>query len=154
MTSAILLIASAMCGQTFTVTNRVPPTPFTVVNRCYDPFAVENKTRFAPKTKLTAFRTQTVITTRAPVGHTHTCANGHVWDHTSNPGHVCQFCGAVQTVQDRSPRPVTVVRTVQVQAEAPAPQTRVPARAAQPAVFVVAPRGAANCANGSCQYAR
>lgn len=46
--------------------------------------------------------------TRAPIGHTHTCANGHTWDHSANPGHQCQTCGQSQFVQDRTPRPVTV----------------------------------------------
>lgn len=43
---------------------------------------------------------------RAPIGHTHTCAAGHTWDHVLNPGHNCQKCGRAQYVQDPFPRPV------------------------------------------------
>lgn len=46
--------------------------------------------------------------TRAPVGHTHTCPSGHTWDHSANPSHACEICGATQYVQDARPRPVTV----------------------------------------------
>lgn len=49
-------------------------------------------------------------TTRAPIGHTHTDARGHTWDHSANPGHTCTVagCGLSQYVQDSYPRPVTV----------------------------------------------
>jgi hypothetical protein len=43
---------------------------------------------------------------RAPIGHTHTCAAGHTWDHVKNPGHNCQKCGRSQYIQDPFPRPV------------------------------------------------
>lgn len=43
---------------------------------------------------------------RAPIGHTHTCAKGHTWDHVLNPGHNCQKCGLAQYMQDPFPRPV------------------------------------------------
>lgn len=49
------------------------------------------------------------VSYRAPIGHTHTCASGHTWDHSANPGHTCQTCGLSQYVQDKSPRPVTVI---------------------------------------------
>lgn len=52
--------------------------------------------------------TQTVWSTRQPIGHTHTCANGHTWDHQANSGHTCLICGLSQYVQDSSPRMVTV----------------------------------------------
>lgn len=39
--------------------------------------------------------------TKAFVGHTHTCANGHTWDHSMDGGsHVCPTCGLKQTVVD------------------------------------------------------
>lgn len=43
---------------------------------------------------------------RAAVGHTHTCANGHTWDHTVTAGHNCPVCGLPQYVQDSRPRMV------------------------------------------------
>lgn len=49
-----------------------------------------------------------IFSHRQPIGHTHTCANGHTWDHTANPTHRCQFCGLAQNIQDRSPQLVTV----------------------------------------------
>lgn len=62
-----------------------------------------------PVRRVTETRTETriVTTTRSPHGHTHTCRNGHTWDHLANPTHVCQQCGASQTVQDARPRMVT-----------------------------------------------
>lgn len=53
--------------------------------------------------------TTTYITYRQPHGHTHTCARGHTWDHTTNPSHVCKICGLTQYNQDAVPRMVTVV---------------------------------------------
>jgi hypothetical protein len=91
--------------------------------------------------------TQTIFTTRVPQGHTHTCVNGHTWDHAANPTHVCKFCGASQFVVDSPSRPVTVVRTFQVQAEATAPQTRAPAA---PLFSVFRSVQAGGCANGQC----
>jgi hypothetical protein len=48
------------------------------------------------------------ISSRAPVGHTHTCANGHTWDHSVTAGHDCPTCGLPQYVQDTAPKRVTV----------------------------------------------
>lgn len=59
-------------------------------------------------------RTRTVVTYRAAVGHTHTCINGHTWDHQANPTHTCQFCGQQQWVQDRFPGQIRIVRTERV----------------------------------------
>jgi hypothetical protein len=78
-------------------------------------------------------------TTRAAVGHTHTCRNGHTWDHSENPTHNCRICGAFQNVQDRTPRPVTVTRAVQ---SAP------PVIRAAP-VTIRLPQ-TSGCANGNC----
>lgn len=56
-----------------------------------------------------------VVTHRAPTGqHTHTCPNGHTWDHLANPTHNCQFCGLAQYMQDIHPRPVTVIQRIRV----------------------------------------
>ncbi len=49
----------------------------------------------------------TVATARQPSGHTHTCANGHTWDHSVTAGHNCPVCGLSQYVQDARPRAVT-----------------------------------------------
>jgi hypothetical protein len=45
---------------------------------------------------------------RMPVGHTHTCVNGHTWDHSVTSSHQCPECGASQYVQDSRPRMVNV----------------------------------------------
>lgn len=45
---------------------------------------------------------------RQPRGHTHTCANGHTWDHLSNPTHNCKICGLPQYIQDSRPMPVLI----------------------------------------------
>ncbi len=72
----------------------------------------------APKKKVEAPATKQVISVsyRQPQGHTHTCANGHTWDHAMTSGHNCPVCGLPQYVQDRSPRMVAVktVKTVPV----------------------------------------
>lgn len=49
-------------------------------------------------------------TVRQAHGHTHTCANGHTWDHDENPTHTCQQCGLSQFYQDTTPRLVQTVR--------------------------------------------
>lgn len=51
----------------------------------------------APTTTLAV---QQPIAPRAFVGHTHTCANGHTWDHSMTPSHNCPQCGLYQSVQD------------------------------------------------------
>lgn len=91
---------------------------------------------------------RTVQTTRAPHGHTHTCAHGHTWDHDANPTHTCQFCGMTQYVVDRSPRPVTVVRTVAV--DAPVAQVVQTHTFDHQAVFAIPGLSAGGCANGQC----
>jgi hypothetical protein len=112
--------------------------------------------KYATVTKMQTF-------TRAPIGHTHTDRNGHTWDHTANPGHVCQFCGATQYVQDRSPRMVTIQREVQVKVAAPPVQepTSPPVKqflttrtASVPVttIFQGYSVSSSNCANGQCGY--
>lgn len=76
---------------------------------------------------------------RQPTGHTHTCANGHTWDHATHAGHDCPVCGLSQYTQDARPRPVTVG------------QTRA---ASQPAAAVktyTIGASASGCANGACE---
>lgn len=82
--------------------------------------------------------TRTTATYRQPVGHTHTCANGHTWDHQANPGHTCKICGLQQFVQDPVARPVLV-----------SPATTPPESAPtyQPPYQLY---GSGGCANGSC----
>lgn len=121
MNTLVVLIASSLCGQTYTVTNRMPQ--FTVVNKCCDPFAVVNKAPFAPKTKLTAFKTQTIVTHQASSDHTHSCPNAqcpfrkafgepYTFNHRMNKSHNCPYCNTQQL--EVSNRPVTVLRTIQV----------------------------------------
>ncbi len=151
------LVVSVSRADQFVVRNRVAETTsvqeFRVTNHC-------------PLTRLVT-RTRTVLGLRAPVGHTHTCGNGHTWDHQATSGHSCPHCGQSQYVQDRSPRMVTVARTVQfteqvpVVAVTPAPQPA-PARPvvvnasvgtsydSLRALGVTFATGAGGCANGQC----
>lgn len=41
-------------------------------------------------------------------GHTHTCANGHTWNHATHAGHDCPVCGLSQYIQDPVPRAVNL----------------------------------------------
>ncbi len=101
---------------------------------------------------------KTVLTTRPAQGHTHTCSQcGTTWDHAVTASHNCPACHAYQAIQDRTPRPVTVARTVRVDSEvannADVPNAA-PARAA-PQTFTLPVIYRANagsaCANGSCR---
>jgi len=66
-------------------------------------------------TIVTTDNTGVLINTRATVrsaagtaGHTHTCRNGHTWDHSMDGGsHRCPTCGESQFVQDSGPRRVS-----------------------------------------------
>lgn len=108
-----------------------------VACECGDQVTIATK---VPKTLPTVKQSLTV---RAPVGHTHTCKNGHTWDHTATASHNCPICGAYQNVQDRSPRPVTVARVTNATI----------AHQSAPSVFVL-PRASSGCANGNCAYPR
>lgn len=66
----------------------------------------ENKVSVQIITEQTQTKT---FSTRSPIGHTHTCVNGHTWDHAANPTHTCKFCGSHQFVQDVTARPVTII---------------------------------------------
>jgi hypothetical protein len=51
-------------------------------------------------------------TVRQAVGHTHTCRNGHTWDHTMDNGsHVCPFCGSPQFEVDAVPKAIVTATT-------------------------------------------
>lgn len=94
MNSLILAIAlsSPSAEPTFVVTNKCDTVNgFTVTNKCP---TIER-------------RVVQPVTLKAPVGHTHTCPNGHTWDHSTNPTHTCQICGLSQFIQDSTPRMVT-----------------------------------------------
>lgn len=75
---------------------------FVVENKCSAPQQI-NVVNKITQSKASV---QTVATYKAPVGHTHTCANGHTWDHETNPTHTCQICGLTQFNQDTAPRMV------------------------------------------------
>lgn len=97
-----------------------------------------------------------VLTHRQPMGHTHTCVNGHTWDHAMTAGHNCPICGAAQYVQDRTPRMVTVrtttTRVVPVTTQATLP-IAVPGRATTQ--YPANPfQSGGGCASGNCPNAR
>ena len=91
-------------------------------------------------------------TFRSPVGHTHTCAAGHTWDHRANPGHTCiapvvkdgkiTQCGLYENDKDNPPRPVGVYATETVAADEPE------------ATAIVNPLAVPGCANGNCPTER
>ncbi len=120
------LVASAVQAQ-FVVVNKMPHRAITVANHCGPVKTVVH-----------------AITHRAPIGHTHTCANGHTWDHSVTAGHNCPICGQAQYIQDRSPRMVTVVSSPS------------PARAAQPQYHEVMQlfQASGGCASGNCSNTR
>lgn len=78
-----------------------------------------------PGQEATQFQEVTRVSYRAPVGHTHTCANGHTWDHSANPSHTCRECGQSQYYQDTSPKMVRVVTRQRVPVAQPAARAAV-----------------------------
>ena len=107
----LLLLAAPIGAAEYTVVNKCEP-GYAVVNRCPAPPAP-------------------AAVVRSPVGHTHTCANGHTWDHTQDGGsHRCPVpgCGLTQFVVDATPRAV----------------------AAAPLTYQLAPGAAGGCASGNC----
>lgn len=140
---AFLALFARGAESQFVVHNRMPK--FEVVNRCH----AEKKAEYK------AVRTLTV---RAPVGHTHTCRNGHTWDHQANPTHTCQFCGASQYVVDPAPRMVTVQKVVQVPVAQDASKVVEPAQkydhvSAYQSLFSFQGASSGGCANGQCPTA-
>lgn len=140
----------------FAVVNRCPPCSLCDVCQCQACECNLLAKRLA-EAKAKPFKmVQTVTTTtRAPVGHTHTCARcGTTWDHASNAGHTCPNCGASQYVQDRFARPVTV-KTVSVKAEPVKVQQTVKTQQTVrelPVIFqsLGSSVSAGGCANGQC----
>ena len=121
----LLLTAAFMTGDTFVVHNKMPQT-------------FEVRSRIA-----TAIQT---VTHRAPRGHTHTCRNGHTWDHSVTSSHNCPTCGLYQNIQDRVVRPVTIIQTRPAVSATPV-RTTAPMRL--PATSL-----SGGCANGNCAYVR
>ncbi len=115
MTNAVLMLL--LCST--------PTEGFVVTNKC-KPAAVTVTSRVAT----------TTTTYRQPRGHTHTCANGHTWDHDANPTHTCRVCGLSQFVVDGGPRMVTVV--------GPAPT------ASSSYQLIPLSPGTGGCATGNC----
>lgn len=58
---------------------------------------------------VTTTRVESSTSYRAPQGHTHTCVNGHTWDHAANPSHNCPQCGTPQYIVDPVPRMVPIL---------------------------------------------
>lgn len=109
----------------------------------------------------------TTYSTRAPVGHTHTCTScGKSWDHQLTKSHDCPFCGGHPPVArgggylaDPVARPVTVMSktsppavmahsstsSVVTSRASPAPVTY-----QTPVVFQSFRQAGGNCANGQC----
>lgn len=100
---------------------------------------LEDKGTKAPKTTNEAVfgKPLPATTTRVAVGHTHTCVNGHTWDHTMDGGsHRCPICGQPQYVVDSVPKMVTGSPTV-VYSQ---PMT----------TYQITPYSSGGCANGQC----
>jgi len=133
LVAAAFFMVASISAQQFVVVNKMPP-------------AIKVTTKVTTTTK-------TVVTYRSPMGHTHTCANGHTWDHAANPSHVCRFCGTSQYVQDRSPRPVTVTRVVSVPASSTAVQG-VPVQSPRVQSFDMLFGTGGGCPNGNCANLR
>jgi hypothetical protein len=94
-------------------------------------------------------------TYRNPVGHTHTCANGHTFDHKdgANLNHVCPFCGLRDVDQDPRPRMVREripgTEAGGILTATITPRSGIEAMTTEgPVLYTLAPLGA--CANGSC----
>ncbi len=102
---------------------------------------------------------RTVTSYRRPIGHTHTCAMGHTWDHHANPTHVCRQCGRPQNVIDQPSRMVAVV-TRQEFAVPDAPELADYARPTQQQAVIhedvqrVIRSTTSGCATGNCPYVR
>lgn len=100
-------------------------------------------------------------TFRPPVGHTHTCRNGHTWDHQVTAGHNCPTCGLYQNVIDGPRRAVettvytdatrdwhptpTGTRVVTVQPDSTWPSS--------PEIRYTFPQSVGGCPNGQCPTA-
>lgn len=129
------------------LTSVVQAQQFTVVNKCdcSVQFTVVNKV----KERSYSGGTKTFFAFRSPRGHTHTCSNGHTWDHDANPTHKCQFCGVSQFVQDRVSRPVTVERTVQT-TTVTQPTHTYDHSPTHSSIYSIPGVSSGGCANGQC----
>lgn len=106
-----------------------PQQTFVVTNKCGQRFSVTNKCQTVTS-KVVQYVQLTVQQHSVGDGHTHTCANGHTWNHATNPTHNCQVCGLSQYVQDSTPR-ITNQQSY------------------QPLTYSLQQSG--GCANGQCQ---
>lgn len=117
------------------------------------------QTPYSPAPPSIQPRTRTVTTntltysTRAPHGHTHTCRNGHTWDHAANPTHTCKFCGLSQYVVDRPSRPVTIVVAAasSVRQEPAPPSVRPAARPVSVMPRSLSFQSSGGCGPGGCR---
>ncbi len=97
----IVLIAITIIGLSAKSGYGAEP-QFQVINKCKPQITVVNRT--------TTSASNVKVSTRAPIGHTHTCANGHTWDHSVTDSHNCPVagCGLFQNYQDAVPRMVNI----------------------------------------------
>lgn len=72
------------------------------------PTVVESEPKLEPTV------VKTTVTYRQAQGHSHTCANGHTWDHAVTLGHSCPVCGLQQFIQDNPTKliPMTIAATI------------------------------------------
>ncbi len=172
--NALVLVAALACGQSFTVTNKMP-TEFKVVNRCQPcsicddcrcqvcECAALEKRLAAPmqlKTKVTAFpqppvlKTQTVIAHAASSSHTHACPNPSCPFRKAN-GEPFVWNHSMNSSHECpychaqqmvvSGRPVTIARTVQVAQAAPVAAPPVTLATLQASTV-----SSSACASGNC----
>lgn len=154
-----LIVALALGAGPITVENKMP---CVVVNRM--PAHLPMPARVGTVTRL-------VETYYETSGHTHTCANGHTWDHFHNPTHTCtalvvrdgkfEPCGATPPINSRgnyvadptTPRKMGVMTTmVRVPITEAGPIIESPPVTRSVRVPVRLPQ--ANCPNGNCPYVR
>jgi hypothetical protein len=81
--------------KTVVTTSTVRPVPIPVVVQT----VVRKQTTTVVQPKVVQTTYQAKRTSYS--GHTHTCSQGHRWDHTMDGGtHLCPYCGEYQSTQD------------------------------------------------------
>lgn len=142
------LLSLAVLWSTVAYAGEPPPSVYARLDSIKsDPPA----TKFTQKaTTVTSYKT--VTTTRAPIGHTHTCANGHTWDHQANPTHTCKICGLSQFTIDSRPRMVTELKSVPVTQNVQSVSTSQPVQPAYQPQYTLGTgvSSSSPCANGNC----
>lgn len=91
---------------------------------------------------------------RSPIGHTHTCKNGHTWDHSVTSGHSCPVCGVEQWIQDTRPRPVTAVSSSSGCASGNCPTAVAASPFTSGVKYTIGSSSGSGCATGNCPTAR